>query len=204
MDNDILKFLHDAENNRKNFLENKFKAWAECKKESGKAKIIIELIQLEPSHLAEAWILNQVILWLKDYKKNIDYIREAFITKGKRNILTERQRENLANKTFLEFKVKKLKREKGSQGKAIREFVLKSDDDNIPQEAEMAIKQRLMRYRKKLDKRTLPYPYYGLDIVKMDKGTEQERLVEYIYNKPIQIGDAVFFGNTTIKHPIKK
>ena len=204
MDKNTKELFQQSIQNRHEFLEEKFNELLNCKTERGKAKIIIELIQLEPSHLAEPWILDQVIKWMKDHEKNKDYLSEAFISKGVRNTLTEKQRENLAKTTFLYFKVKNLKIKKGSQDKAIREIVLNSKDETLTEQAETAIKQKLKRYRKKIDKRTLPWPYYGLDFVLIDKGTDQERLEFSLFNKPVTIGDAAFFGNTTFTYPVKK
>jgi len=190
--------------NRQCYLEKKFKEWKNSKTERDKAKIIITLIQLEPSHLAEAWILDQVIKWMKNHEKNIDYLQEAFIVKGDRDILTKKQRENLARTTFLYFKLKNLTNEKGSQGKAIREFILNSEDEKLAEEPETALKQKLKRYRKKIDKRALPYPYYGLDCA-ITYNEEGQRCLEfYTFNKPITIKGVPIFGNTTIKYPIKK
>ena len=70
------------------------KEWLDLKSERKKKDLIVELIQLEPSHLAVDWILDQVIKWMKDHEKNKDYLSEAFISKGVRNTLTEKQREN--------------------------------------------------------------------------------------------------------------
>jgi len=201
---DIKKLFQQSIKNRQEFLEEKVNEWLNCMDESKKAKIIIKLIQLEPSHLAEPWVLDQVIKWLRDYEKNKDYLQETFIAKGIRNTLTQKQRDNLAKNTFTYFKVKNLEKKKGSQAKAIRDFVLNSDDDNLPEDAELAIKQRLKRYRKKIDEKILPWPYYGRDIIIIDEGTDQERLEFYLFNKPVTTGDVTLIGNTKITFPRKK
>jgi hypothetical protein len=200
----ISELFLEAIQNRKKFLDAKFKEWTNCKTERCKAKIIIKLIQLESSHLAEGWILNQVILWMKDFQKCKGYLEEAFISKGERGLLTERQRENLARATFENFKVKKLTDKVGSQAKAIREIICQSDDDDLPDEPETALKQKLKRYRKNIDKRTLPFPYYGLDIIESGRGTDQHEIELYIFNQPIEIEGTVLFGNTKITFPLNK
>ena len=97
--------------NRKNFLDQKKSEWLSCDSELQKKNIIVELIQLEPSHLAEDWILDQVIKWMKEREENIDYLNAAFIARGKRDELTEKRRENLARASFIDHKIKKIAEE---------------------------------------------------------------------------------------------
>ena len=81
-----MKYLEDVYKqsikNRYDFLEKKKNEWIDCNSERQKKDLIVKLIQLEPSHLAEDWILDQVIKWLKDRKNNSQYLEAAFIKKG--------------------------------------------------------------------------------------------------------------------------
>jgi hypothetical protein len=196
--------------NRHNFLEQKKREWVECKSDRKKKKIIVELIQLEPSHLAEDWILDQVIKWMKEpdmkeREKNIDYLKSAFIAHGLRDEITEKQRENLAKACFIDHKIKKMSREeKISQMDAIRKWAVFSEDDTLPDEPETAIKQRLKRYRKALDKRALPFPYYGKDVIEIDRGNEHHRIEFLTFNKPGEVAGQALFGDTKISMPVKK
>lgn len=191
--------------NRFYFLEEKKRKWLNCESERKKKDLIVELIQLEPSHLAEDWVLDQIIKMMKDRQNNLDYIQAAFVAKGRRSELTESQRGNLAKTSFLSHQIDAKKKGGGSQAAAIREIVLQSDDDNLPEQAEKAFEQRLKRYRKALDKRELPYPYYGLDCVECDEGNEKQRIEFYIFDKPVTNANGLaLFGNTTISIPTKK
>jgi hypothetical protein len=204
MDKKFVELFKQSIQNRFNFLEAKKREWLDLKSESKKKKLIVELIQLDPSHLAEDWILDQVIKWMKDRKGNIDYIHEAFIAKGNRGELTENQRNNLAKTSFEFHKINRAVQKTGSsRAKAIREIVLKSDDDDLPEQPEKAIEQKLKRYRKALDGRVLPFPYYGKDFLEVDKGNENHRIDFYIFNKPITYGDGIYFADTVISYPFK-
>jgi hypothetical protein len=201
--NQFFELFKQSIKNRFNFLEAKKREWLDLKSESKKKKLIVELIQLDPSHLAEDWILDQVIKWMKDRKNNIDYIHGAFIAKGNRKELTENQRNSLAKTSFEFHKISKAVQKTGSRAKAVREIVLKSDDDDLPEQPEKAIEQKLKRYRKALDDRVLPFPYYGKDFLEVDKGNENHRIEFYIFNKPITLADHACFGNTTFSYPVK-
>jgi len=197
------EFLTLSLRNRFSFLEGKKLEWLNCESERKRKKLIVELIQLEPSHLAEDWVLDQIIKWMKDRQKNLEYLKASFVAKGIRDELTENQRDNLAKASFLDHKVKKKSVDEGSKIGAIRKIVLNSDE-SIPEEAELAIKQKLKRYKKSLDSRTLPYPYYGKDIVEVDRGNENHRLELYLKNKPVECNGRALFGNTTYTIPLKK
>lgn len=201
--NQFIELFNQSIINRFNFLETKKREF-DLKSERKKKNLIVELIQLESSHLAEDWILNQVIKWLKDRQKNIDYINAAFIAKGKRQELTEKQHDNLAKTSFMWHNIQKTAEKTSSRAWAIRELVLSSDDDSLPKQAEKSIEQKLKRYRKALNTRTLPFPYYGLDFIEVDKGNENHRIEFHIFNKPVIADGSAFFGNTIISCPVKK
>jgi len=202
-DNQLLELFKQSVTNRFNFLEAKKKEWLDLKSKRQKKNLIVELIQLEPSHLAENWILDQIIKWMKNRQKNIDYINAAFIAKGKREELTEKQRNNLARTSFESHKIGTAARKTGSRAKAIRKLVLASEDDSLPEQAEKAIEQKLKRYRKALDKRVLPFPYYGLDCLEVYQGNENHRIEFYIFNKPVILAEHAYFGNTTFSILLK-
>lgn len=204
---DIENLWKQSKINRFNFLEAKKKEWLNCESERKKKDLIVELIQLEPSHLAEDWILDQIIKWMKDRQKNIDYINAAFIVQGKRNELTEKQRENLARTSFLAHKISKIVEKKGSQKAAITSLIsnLPESEDGIqPEQPVEAIEQKLKRYRKSLNRRILPFPYYGLDFIEFDEGNENHRVEFYIFNKPIVLGGHAIFGSTKVSYPLVK
>jgi hypothetical protein len=222
--------------NRRDFLEKKKIAWVDCNSERQKKDIIVKLIQLEPSHLAEDWILDQVIKWLKDRKNNLQYLEAAFMKKGKRNEIQNSN--NMAEVFFLFNKIEKVKKRKNCKRReAIKVYLLTEDEKQlIPNEIKTllnevatgvnlaplkatrfayeklekitnALEQRLKRFRRYLDKRLVPYPYYGLDFLLINMGTENERLEVHISKKPITSADGkiALFGDTKMSFPrIKK
>ena len=230
---DVERLFKQSIKNRRDFLEKKKNEWIDCNSERQKKDLIVKLIQLEPSHLAEDWILDQVIKWLKDRKNNLQYLEAAFMKKGKRNEMQN----NMAETFFLFNRIERVeKRENCSRRKAIEIYLLTEDEEQflsdtvktILKEASSgvnvapsekiqwaygdlekvtnALEQRLKRFRKYLDKRTLPFPYYGLDVVEFDKGNEKERLEVYIDQKPLKSldGKIALFGSLKMSFPLIK
>ena len=214
------EFLQQAATNRINFLESKKREWLECPTQKGKNKIIVKLIQLEPSHLAEPWILDQAIKWLRDRKNNIDYLEMAFLKKGKRAEITKEKYDSRAEAFFLFNRIKKLNKKMGISFKRAVEKHFLDEHLVLPEEGSIEfsdgvnvekfqkdVKARLQRYKrlsKILYKKSLPYPYYGIDIVEMDEGTENHRYEIYIVG-PIEIAKSkTLFGKTTLSFPLPK
>lgn len=141
------------------------------------AEIVIELIQLEPSHLTEPWILREVIEWLRD-RDCRGYLENAFVRKGKRKLLTKQQREKFWFYFGLKNLIDRMVSEKGiTRSKAFerlgQELAIKlSESDNIPKDLqpELVIKKYYYGYKKYIDQeeflkdRNVPYPYWGYDI----------------------------------------
>ena len=204
----LFDLYKESKVNRFHFLEKRKREFLDCTSDHKRKNLIAELIQLEPSHLAENWILDQVIKMMKDRQNNLDYLQAAFISKGKRAELTENQRDNLARASFLSHKInQRAERKNASKKKAILDHIFdlpESEVGKLPEEPVEAIEQRLKRYRKALDKRVLPFPYYGADCVVIDEGTENQRIEFYIFDKPITYGGHALFGNTTISIPVRK
>ena len=219
--------------NRRDFLEKKKNEWIGCNSERQKKDLIVKLIQLEPSHLAEDWILDQVIKWLKDRKNNSQYLEAAFMKKGKRNEIQN----NMAETFFLFNRIDRIQKNRNcSRREAIKLYLLTEDEKQlIPNEIKTllneaatgvnlaplkatrfaygelekitnALEQRLKRFRKYLDKRLVPYPYYGLDFIWVDKGNEKERLEVYIDQKPLKSldGKIALFGSLKMSFPLIK
>lgn len=204
----LFDLYKESKVNRFHFLEKKKREFLDCTSDRKRKNLIAELIQLEPSHLAEDWILDQVIKMMKDRQNNIDYLQAAFIAKGKRNELTENQRANLAETSFLSHKIKKMSENKSISKVGAATRILadlpQTEISNLPDQPANAIMQRLKRYREALDKRPLPFPYYGLDFIEVDEGNENQRIEFYIFDKPIIYEGHALFGSTTISIPARK
>jgi len=215
------EFLQQAAINRLNFLESKKREWLECPTQKEKNTMIAELIQLEASHLAEPWIQDQVIKWLKDRENNFDYLEMAFLKKGKRAEVTVNQYNSRAEAFFLFNRIKELAtKQRISFKKATGEYLLgnlilpesggvefsdAASEEKFQKDTEALI-QKYKRFLKVIDKRTLPFPYYGLDVVEFDKGNENERLEVYIDQKPLKSldGKIALFGSLKMSFPITK
>jgi len=158
------KMIKVAKANRKKFLA-RYKKRFKKENDRNRARIIIKLIQLEPSHLTEPWILRQVIEWLRNHRKNKYYLEAAFVSKGKRMRLSKKQKIKLRKDFLLAQKIDQMvAKEKISKGSVFKEIVLKSDTDNMPEQAELSIKRDYYAFKKKIKNRDLPFPYYGCDI----------------------------------------
>jgi hypothetical protein len=172
--------------NRSDFLQEKRSEWKNAATERDRAQIIIELIQLEPTHLFEPWILKQVVAWLMDRRSNIENLRSAFISKGLRDEPTDDQIKTLAKKAILSHTADEIAKKDGiPKERAYRKIVLGSADDNLPDDAEKAVKKRIMDYRAKVRSRKLPYPYFGKDIIEFHDHVELKmdyRMVSYVKN----------------------
>lgn len=197
----MIEILKESMKNRKLFLEKKKQEFVNCESERKCKNLIIELIQLEPSHLAEDWIMDQIIKWMKDRKNNLDILTSAFISKGIRDEPTNKQKETLAENFFLNHKIESLTETSGSKVGAIRSIVLGFENFNS-EDPEMALLQKLKRYKKAMAGRTLPFPYYGLDIVEFDRGNKNHRLEIYLCGMPAEINGKKLFGDTVITYPL--
>ena len=204
----LFDLYRESKVNRFNFLEKKKQEFLDCTSDHKRKNLIAELIQLEPSHLAEDWILDQVIKMMKDRLNNIDYLQAAFIAKGKRNELTKTQRDNLAKTSFLSHKIDKISKNESihkiDAASRILADLPESEDSKLSDQPANAIMQRLKRYRKTLDKRTLPFPYYGLDFIEFDAGNDNHRVEYYIFDKPITYQGHILFGSTKMSIPAPK
>jgi hypothetical protein len=230
---DLENLWKQSKVNRFNFLEAKKKQWLNYSSQLKRNKLIVDLIQLEPSHLAENWILDQVIKWLKDRKNHAQFLEAAFTKKGKRDEI--RNSDDIAKTFFLFNRIERIRKNNHiSRKKAIELYLLTEDDEHIlsddikrilsesasgfnvayPEKIQSAykkvekkvtaIEQRFKRYRTILDKRKLPYPYYGLDFIDGYDENGNPKVDFHIFNKPVILGDSALFGTTKISYPLVK
>lgn len=206
----LWKRSQQAKKNRQSFLEQKKQEFINASSEHERKQLIVELIQLEASHLAEDWVLDQVIKLLKEREKNLDFLKDAFIARGKRDENTEGQKHKMAEDFFLKLEVEALSQEKRiSKNESIRQFVLNSDENSLPvtgEDPENSIKQLLKRFDKKMKKLKegeLPRPYYGKDCIEFDKGNELYRIEFYFENVRVDVGGQIHFAEKlTYSHPL--
>ena len=140
-----------------------------------KAKIISDLIALEPSHLSEPWIIKEVISWLRD-RDCQDFVEDVFIKAPKKVVMTEGDRSRAARDIFVMDDIDKIIEETGS---SIREackilanriydtdkkHYLLWDVTNADQDLEKSIRQVYTNAKKKQTQHNPPFPYYGRDI----------------------------------------
>jgi hypothetical protein len=164
--------------------ESKKKFLKQLKKE--KAEIIIELIKLEPSHLAESWILWEIIDWMKNYDC-IDYLEEAFISQTGRDRKTPDKQDQVYFDFFLIQSVDDIIKKDGCTVKeACEELAQKQDSDpvgylpkwdlendyhnlaeTIRQRYYSTDRNKYLKFCNERDKKRelMPYPYYGRDVI---------------------------------------
>jgi hypothetical protein len=167
------KFVKEARENRRKFLEPHKAEFARTRD----PKIIIDLIKLEPTHLEEPWIVQEVIRWLLD-EDSKDLIEAAFIRQ------TERQRPTAKGRKDY-FLVKKIDRIIREEGVSVREACKRladmqpaeeEVDEKDPRRAfpmwkkvghdlEGVIRDKYRRLKKAEagHDSPLPRPYYGID-----------------------------------------
>jgi len=168
--------LKKAKENRKNFLAPYREKFEKADTTKKRAKIISELIELEPSHLSEPWIIKQVIAWLRDWHKHMDFIDDIFVKAPKKYAQTEDQRRREVRDFYVMDDIDKIIKETEV---SIREackilanriygtdnqFYLLWDTTNEDQDLEKSIRQIYTIAKKKITEVNPPYPYYGRDI----------------------------------------
>lgn len=161
-----MEFIEQAIRNREELLAPYLSKFLETRD----PKIIVELIKLEPSHLDEDWIRDEIIDWLRR-RDRIDLVEEAFMHQTDRKQPTEREMEARSKDFHVAHAVDQLCKEKGiPKIAAFRELVLNWEDYNFfefsedCQQPEGVIKKRYYDYRKRKKRDWLPYPYFGFDV----------------------------------------
>ena len=77
------EFIKLSIENRKAFLSKHKEGFEAARTDKKRAEIIVFLLNIEPSHLDEPWIRDEVIRWMRNFDY-ADYLERAFI--GRRNI----------------------------------------------------------------------------------------------------------------------
>jgi len=173
--------IDEAKANRAAFLKPYREKFAAASSRKEKAEIIAELVEIEPDHLSEPWILAETISWLRDFRECQDHIESTFIKAPKRRDPTEDQKRDSDFGGFIVWHVDKLRREGYSIKSAIGKLL-----DRIPEGAADYYKWDLKtldqkdlvenirkfysKWKKRLSKKTLPHPYYGHNVIVDEKG----------------------------------
>ena len=179
---DFQDYINEAKRNRENFLKPYLEKFDQAKTLKERAKIVIELIKLEPSHLDEVWIRDEVIDWLGRYEC-MDYIEAAFMSqRGRRYRLTEKRANQIRRDHFLVKKIHEIVEEQQQIAgtKCSREVafgILANQQEDTPNplyplwdgnneghQLDLVIKKAYKRHNRRLKERKLPIPYYGRDI----------------------------------------
>jgi hypothetical protein len=187
------QFENEAKENRKKFLKPYFlrykKLKTKTKSEKEIAALIAELIKMEPSHLAEPWILWEVVRWLNRTEMDyIDYLNDAFIRQARRNRKTEKQTIQISKDFFLIQKIDSIRTEKNGgtirdtcrilaqriadnpkKNRIYPQWDLKNQSDDLVKRIYDRYNIGRNAYLKHCDKRDkarekMPFPYYGRDI----------------------------------------
>jgi hypothetical protein len=139
-------------------------------------KIMSDLIKLEASHLAESWILKQVVDWMREYKYR-DSLEEIFIKQTNRDRPTPdeefSQFKYFAVYNRIEALRNEAKRRGGKkisimnacrllafmQGEKPNKLYPQWDNDNEEQELWRSIRKNYYLHKATLKNRKLPFPY---------------------------------------------
>lgn len=139
-----------------------------------RVKIISQLIELEPSHISEPWIIKEVIYLLRD-RNSFDIIEEIFIKAPKRGTRTKNKKLNEARDFYVVNDIDKIIAEKNVSVReacsvlALQEYEKKEryyllwDTNDEGHDLEKAIRQ-VYNKAKNPSTRCLPWPYYGRDV----------------------------------------
>ena len=168
-------YICSAKKNRAVFLGAHRYKFHKAATRQKKAEIIVELIKLEPSHLDESWIRNEIINWLRRHDC-IDFVEAAFMAQTGRNRPTEKQTYQTVRDHFLVkkidqiIKLRKCSRETafkilaGQQAERPNRLYPLWDENNLDHQLELVLKKAYRRHIRRQKVRALPIPYYGHDI----------------------------------------
>lgn len=180
------QFEKQAKENRRRFLAPYKKRFENAEKEKEKARIVIDMIKREPSHLEEPWILWKVVEWLR-HPDSIDHLQAAFIDQTDRNRPTEKQKKQVYKDFFLIQAIDRIKTEKNTDKTSACEILAQriADDPkkfriypqwNLDNPNDYLPKRLSDRYNKDRNKylehceqrdkerQKMPFPYFGRDI----------------------------------------
>jgi hypothetical protein len=129
----LLPFYIDIDKaieNREKFLAPEKEKFIKSKSKHERSKIISYLIEIEPSHLTEPWVLKEVVNWMRD-RRYFDFLEEAFIQAPKKYAPTEQKEIDQARDLFVLHAIDRIKAEKKvSERQACELFVLEIPDMN--------------------------------------------------------------------------
>jgi hypothetical protein len=161
-------FVDKAKENREKFLakyKKKFDALDPLIGRRKRAKIIVDLIKAEPSHIDEFWIRREVERWLLDpnCRDYLDAIKPP----------TEKSRLKMVRDTMIFDRVENLMKQGVGVTKACQKLAINiymRDVDNWltlsvkDEDSQLDEKIRKIYYREKERRETQLKPYYGRDI----------------------------------------
>ncbi len=163
----IKEFIADAKRNRDAFLR-PYRDAFDKGTEKERAKIVIQLIQMEPSHHEEPWISGEITRWLsRQNDTDIENLKSAFVNRGKRDHVRAKDAKwfSLVQRADAAIAKAKTSKYRVFQKMATHEGVDRwtgSEDD-----AEMQIRARYYDHKKRHARR-LPFPYWGRDIIETE------------------------------------
>ena len=160
-----LAFIRASIENRARFLAEQ-RAKFESSSSIKRNEQIVELLRLTLSHMETGWIAAEVARWRQDFDKYHDHLNRAFggkpldylSPKGKK---ARKETAALSLRIDVEVFISEISRKQ-----AIKDFVINSEDDKLPEQAETALKKRVQRFKKDMKNPHLPLPYFGKEVIK--------------------------------------
>lgn len=179
----LQEIIDEARANRSAFLKPYQEKFEGAITRAAKAAIIIELMEIEPSHLSEEWVVNETISWLRDCHNCRDYIEKVFMQAPQQPATTEKQRVDDAGAYLLKRKLSRFRKqyELDSDEEALATLLTELGDAGLREymgwdfkdsakhgDIEKSMLDFINRAKARISGLEPPYPYYGRDILETD------------------------------------
>ncbi len=183
----IQELFLSAVSNRINFISPYNSQFSELQKGCKKrAEIVSTLLIIEPSHLIEPWINEEIQFWLRTHGCE-DFIEMALLRQKrsdgtKRGRKTSNEVKQFIRDFALYFEIERLKTKhdastnkaftilESMQAKHSNAIFPQHSDKNKENGIEKVMEKRYYLFKKQLNTPSLPYPYFGKDVTLSDDG----------------------------------
>jgi hypothetical protein len=161
------KFVKSAKKNRQNFLKPYRKKFEAAKTDRQKAKIAIELLRIEPSHINEPWISRAVERWMldpkcRDYLDAIKPVTDLQRLKAVRDEMVYNRIKKIRKRDQVSIRKACEKLAEQVHGRAVEYWLLWQVSDPDLDLVE-SIRNSYNRHKIRI-KKGPPAPYYGRDV----------------------------------------
>lgn len=210
MTDQISQYVNRAKDNRRKYLESERVKFELSENKKKRAEQIIKLMKLEPSHILEPWIAEELIKWMRERDREYDLEKAFVLKKNRTGREIKRTRETIIRQFFLYEEIERICASNRNYTKKQAFFVLSELQADTPnplfpmhgqedKDIEGLIKKDYFAHQSRIRTgRFLPHPYWGLDVY---ESRENNELVISAHNVKVQYAGDTFFGKWTY-HPI--